>query len=523
MASTSPSNFRLISDAFDDYAKQVGIDLTKNPLADALRACDSPNAVLELLQEKAHLFQDYRDGDRKLIKWLKPIVQVVHGFYGVLGQAISLVPFPPASAIFVSVDILLTAAIGVSASYDALVDLFECLGNFLKRLEIYTAIPFTPLMTDIIVKIMVELLSVLALATKQVQQGRLKKFAKKLLGESQFEAILQKLDRLTTEEARMMAAQTLEVVHCLVNNVKVVMDDGRASIDSVRDILVMAQGITSEINKMKRDQLQKDARNWISPPDPSKNYNIACEAYQTGTGVWFFQSSIFSEWSTTGTLLWIHGKPGSGKTILLSAIVRDIDRLCAAGLALMAYYYFDFRNTDKQNRRGLLSSLLCQLCAESDPCYGILSRLYSAHAGGTREPSDNALARCLMDMLRLEGQPAIYIIVDALDECPNSSGMPTPREKVLEFLELIIDCELPNVHLCVSSRPEFDIRSVLEPLTPFRLSLHYEAGQKKDILDYVTTVVHSDRRMRYWRAPEKQLVIDALSERADGMFRWVFC
>jgi hypothetical protein len=54
-------------------------------------------------------------------------------------------------------------------------DLFENLGNFLKRLEIYTAIPPTPMMTNIIVKIMVELLSVLALATKQIKQGRLSK------------------------------------------------------------------------------------------------------------------------------------------------------------------------------------------------------------------------------------------------------------------------------------------------------------------------------------------------------------
>ncbi|KAH9063560.1 hypothetical protein EDB87DRAFT_1602287, partial [Lactarius vividus] len=107
-------------------------------------------------------------------------------------------------------------------------------------------------MTDIIVKILAELLSVLALATKQVQQGRLKKFAKKLLGESEIEVVLQKLDRLTQEEARVMAAQTLEVVHCLVNNVKVVMDDGRASLDGVRNVLVTMKGIASEINKMKR-------------------------------------------------------------------------------------------------------------------------------------------------------------------------------------------------------------------------------------------------------------------------------
>ena len=183
----------------------------------------------------------------------------------------------------------------------------------------------------------------------------------------------------------------------------------------------------------------------------------------------------------------------------------------------MAYYYFDFRDTDKQNRRGLLSSLLCQLCAVSDPCYEILARLYLDHAGGTREPSDGALAQCLMDMLQLEGQPAIYIIVDALDECPNSSGMPTPREKVLDFLEDLIEYGLPNVHICISSRPEFDIRTVLEPLAPFQVSLHDEISQKQDILDYVSAVVHSDWKMRKWRIPEKQLVVDTLSERADGM------
>jgi hypothetical protein len=64
------------------------------------------------------------------------------------------------------------AASGVTSSYDALLDLFECLGNFLKRLEVYTTIPPTPMMMDLIIKIMVELLLVLALATKQIKQGR---------------------------------------------------------------------------------------------------------------------------------------------------------------------------------------------------------------------------------------------------------------------------------------------------------------------------------------------------------------
>ena len=132
------------------------------------------------------------------------------------------------------------AAGGVTSSYEALLDLFECLGNFLKRLEIYTTIPPTPIMSDIIAKIMVQLLSVLALATNQIKQGRFskhavtyaflvpqrstEKFAKKLLGDGEIEAILQRLDRLTQDEARMTAAQTLGVVHGLVDNMKIVME-----------------------------------------------------------------------------------------------------------------------------------------------------------------------------------------------------------------------------------------------------------------------------------------------------------
>ena len=119
-------------------------------------------------------------------------------------------------------------------------DLFEHLGSFVKRLDIYTKIDLTPMMTDIIVKIMVQLLSVLALATKQISQKRFskcavtytlsvaqcttEKFAKKLLGESEIEAVLQRLDRLTQEKARITVAQTLGVVHGLVGNVKIIME-----------------------------------------------------------------------------------------------------------------------------------------------------------------------------------------------------------------------------------------------------------------------------------------------------------
>jgi hypothetical protein len=112
----------------------------------------------------------------------------------------------------------------------------------------------------------------------------------------------------------------------------------------------------------------------------------------------------------------------------------------------------------------------------------------------------------------------VYIIIDALDECPNSSGFPkTAREKVLDLLEELVDLNLPNLRICVTSRPEIDIRIVIEPLTSHHISVHDEDGQKKDILDYVRHVILTDRKMRRWRPEDKRLVIDTLSERADGM------
>ena len=187
------------------------------------------------------------------------------------------------------------------------------------------------------------------------------------------------------------------------------------------------------------------------------------------------------------------------------------------GSAAMAYYYFDFRDVKKQDCDGLLSSLILQLSAESDSCYNILSQLYSDNSRGIRKPSISALKKCLKDMLRLPGQGPIYIIVDALDECPNFPGRPSAREKVLDLIEDLVGLELSNVHLCVASRPEIDIRMVLEPLTSLRISLHDEIGQKEDIIEYIKSVVHSDRRMRKWREEDQNLVIDTLTQYAAGM------
>ena len=187
--------------------------------------------------------------------------------------------------------------------------------------------------------------------------------------------------------------------------------------------------------------------------------------------------------------------------------------------ALVAYYYFDFKDIAKRDIRGLLSSLLLQLVDNSDRCWDFLSRLHKRCGDGLEQPSDAALAQCLKNMVDLPGQLPTYIIIDALDECPNNIGTPSAREKVLSFVEDLVESNHPNLSVCITSRPEQDITATLNPLIPAsrRVSLHEEAGQREDIDSYVRSFVQSDKAMRRWRAEDKELVISVLSERANGM------
>jgi hypothetical protein len=278
MAASSSSFQPILDAALVNYREQTKVDLTKHPSAEKIQNCSSLDDILQLLLERESAFNVYRDKHRKLIDSLRPIVQVVHAFSSICAEAAGLVrdqhsilfvcaysyvslqtPFQPTKAIFVGIDVLLSvrvtllpvgllcpiylcqAAVGVGESYDALDDLFERVANFLTRFHVYTEkIPQSPTMSNIMVKIMTEVLSVLALATKHINQGRfskwpiicrssvanrgIEKFMKRLLGERRVEATLQRLDRLTQEEGLMTGVRTLEVVHGLSDDLKVVRD-----------------------------------------------------------------------------------------------------------------------------------------------------------------------------------------------------------------------------------------------------------------------------------------------------------
>jgi hypothetical protein len=264
---------------------------------------------------------------------------------------------------------------------------------------------------------------------------------------------------------------------------------------------------------------------------------------------------MISEWKASGlsSLLWVHGKrqfspstysfaetdgfppiAGAGKSVLWfvnldffsswelmasasSTIIEEIETLRKSGLASLAMFYCDFREDQKKDLRGLLSSAIFQLCDQSDSYHEILSKFYSTHRDGEQSPSDDELAQCLKDVLGLPKQAPVYLVIDALDECSNTSSMPSPREKFLKLLIQLIESRLPNLRICVTSRPETDIKVVLEPLAFRSISIHDERGQLEDIENYIRSVINTDPKNQRWKQEDMQRVIDVLKERADGM------
>ncbi|KAF8259887.1 hypothetical protein EI94DRAFT_1750217, partial [Lactarius quietus] len=547
--SMASSRFQdIFNAALQSYQKQTKKDLIVHPLASQLQSCDSTSAIIAVLQDQVREF-DKSCNDERLTKWLTPTVNVLYAFSAAISAGVSLV-FSPANAIFAGIGVFLLAAKDVAASTEVLAELFERIGFFFKRLETYTELTPTTTMTDIITEIMVEVLRIFGIATKELRRGSAKKFLKKLAGRTDLEAALKKLDRLTQEEARMALAEVLRVTHnvrddvkivegkvesrgdkvedkvrCVDEKVQVVIDDGKQAKVTAEERKLIIENTANSVDEIKWNQLKQLLRAWLSPADPSTNHNIARKAQHKGTAVWFFQGTLFIEWKSIGTLLWIHGKPGSGKSVICSSVIEDIMALCESGSAIMAYFYFDFRDLKKQTCHDLLLSLVSQFSSRSKLCCGLLHHVYETHERGERQPSDDTLKECLKEMLRLLGQAPIYIVLDALDECPDSSGIPSPRNEVLQLVKELVDLRLQELHICATSRPEVDIRAVLEPLAFGSVSLHSESGQKLDIADYVRSVVNSSlsAAMRRWRTDDKNLVIETLTERADGMFRWVFC
>jgi hypothetical protein len=136
---------------------------------------------------------------------------------------------------------------------------------------------------------------------------------------------------------------------------------------------------------------------------------------------------------------------------------------------------------------------------------------------GSRSASDDELMKCLENMVKSQGQAPVNIVIDALDECSNTFGIPSERENVLSALKNLFDLHCPSLRICITSRPEQDIKEALTPFASQSLCLHNQDGQKGDILCYIISTVEDIAAKKKWRPSDRQTVIDELSDKADGM------
>ena len=269
------------------------------------------------------------------------------------------------------------------------------------------------------------------------------------------------------------------------------------------------------IDKLDHDSHQREVVKWLSAPDPSINHNKALRKRHKGSGSWFLQSKAFAEWKTcSNSSLWLHGIPGCGKTILSSIIIENLSETIPSSHTLL-YFYFDFSDIEKQSFENMLRSLISQLYYRLEKAREEVDLLFSSY-GKLRQPTTGLL--CDLFLRSVMQADRALIILDALDECKTRKGNET--EGLLSWIRHFQKLRLNNVHLLVTSRPEQDIRTILEAQIGKESIISLQSNLvAQDIYDYIHTNVREYEGFKRWRGrPEVQVEIEnQLAEKANGM------
>ncbi|KAJ7691803.1 hypothetical protein B0H17DRAFT_1200919 [Mycena rosella] len=518
----------LWTDALNKYSEETGSDLLRSEYAQLFDDCDSVDTVVDALEEEMENFKKFRADDSKwatLRNKLKPVVHFLLLFNDAVAEAASS-HTPGGNSILVAFGVLLTvgrsnliyilfhnavqATQGVSERYDALVELFEKLESFLGRLGIRLEPPSSlgPVSKTIAVKILAHLLHVFALSTKLIKKKRIKDqrfstahYVQVLFRNQDMKDVLARLDELTTLETQAIVAETQTTAAEILAGVKALHSSRQLHRDAINSL-------ESKVVKLHNLQGGRDIKTWLSAPDPFTSHSSVLKTRHTGTGSWFLESDTFANWKTTSnSVFWIYGSPGSGKSVLCSSI---IDRLAAT--RSLAYFYCDFRDTRKQTAHGLFSSLVSQLAVVSSDCLAILQRFHSLHST-SGAPNEAIILDCLSEMLAASGD--VFVVIDALDECPGGAQ----RAEMLKYLERLTKIDRSQLHLLITSRPEADIRSYMVRMKTHQLDLQDIKEQVGDLRLYVS---YELEKMN-WGDTLVCLAFDTLTAKANGSFRWVAC
>ncbi|KAI1169447.1 ankyrin repeat-containing domain protein [Nemania sp. FL0916] len=276
------------------------------------------------------------------------------------------------------------------------------------------------------------------------------------------------------------------------------------------------------VQEVKAEKECDDLLDWICPIDPSAILNSALDKLESGTCQWLIDGDSFNTWKESpSSLLWLHGKAGSGKSILTSSVIRHLkDRSLSNPEIAYAYFFFSFSDPEKQKVDVMLASLIKQLYASRPNTPQLIKDLRRYQKRGER-PDTKTLETVLA--AAASGFSSVFIVIDALDECPTLNR---ERSKLLSCLNRVIATMPHNHHIFCTSRPEQDlsvaISAILSP--PSRVAIDLTAnssGISQDIGLYIESSFASASYgswPEYLKAEAKTLLL----KRADGMFQYVY-
>ncbi|KAI0263568.1 hypothetical protein BC834DRAFT_1033897, partial [Gloeopeniophorella convolvens] len=239
----------LFYEALSKYQSGTGVDLAVHPIANKLKDCVTVDAAIAVFEGELRHTKDVKK--RRLVETLKPTVEIIlavvgnGGITGFVGSALKK----------------------VGADYDGIIDIYNTVARFLERLRVYIS-NSPPNLSTILIKTIVEILSISSTITKWVQQGWLKTLGKSFAGSTEITGALKRLDKLTNEELSMAVAEILKAIHTVVRDVSAVKEDVEQNLDTTRTV---AAGLT----EMQRNELKRRFRDWLSPPNPTTNHHKA--------------------------------------------------------------------------------------------------------------------------------------------------------------------------------------------------------------------------------------------------------
>lgn len=231
--------------------------------------------------------------------------------------------------------------------------------------------------------------------------------------------------------------------------------------------------------------------NWLSPFDPEANFKRACSLRQQGTGEWILEDPHFKSWLTgENSFLWIHGVPGSGKTILSSGIIAELERLQHEAPKELpfasAYHFLDFKDDRSQDPGIVFGTLVKELflklpSPEMHPSIQSLYDLsYNKTTGEAEKPSWEDLVELLTELAA--SLPRVLLVVDALDEAPQHV-----QEKVLcPTLKRIASLKALSIATLVTSRNEIIVEQAFQGMPNVNLEVD---RMSQDIARYVEAEV----------------------------------